>query len=99
LNLLEPAAPDSLVHWGFFNATFEQKEYAENYVLEKLAREMLASDSRLREEFEKKLATDAAFASNPRARLQFFYQRSPYWDKQMNLYPVGRIVTPLAVQL
>ena len=99
LNLLEPEAPDSLVHWGFFNATFEQKEYAENYVLEKLAREMLASDSRLREEFEKKLATDAAFASNPRARLQFFYQRSPYWDKQMNLYPVGRIVTPLAVQL
>jgi len=98
LNLLEPEAPDSLVHWGFFNATFEQKEYAENYVLEKLAREMLASDSRLREEFEKKLATDAAFASNPRARLQFFYQRSPYWDKQMNLYPVGRIVTPLAVQ-
>ena len=99
LNLLEPEAPDSLVHWGFFNATFEQKEYAENYVLEKLAREMLASDSRLREEFEKKLATDAAFASNPRARLQFFYQRSPYWDKQMNLYPVGRIVTPLVVQL
>ena len=96
ISLLEPEAPDSLVHWGFFNATFEQKEYAEDYVLEKLAREMLAGDPRLREEFEKKLASDATFASNPRARLQFFYQRSPYWDKQMNLYPVGRIVTPLA---
>lgn len=95
MNLLEPEAPDSLVHWGFFNATFEAKEYAENYILEKLAREMLAADSRLREEFEKKLASDANFASNPRARLQFFYQRSPYWDKQMNLYPVGRIITPL----
>jgi hypothetical protein len=96
ISLLEPEAPDSLVHWGFFNATFEQKEYAENYVLEKLAREMLGGDPRLREEFEKKLASDAKFASNPRARLQFLYQRSPYWDKQMNLYPVGRIVTPLA---
>lgn len=95
LNLLEPEAPDSLVHWGFFNATFEQKEYAENYVLENLAREMLASDPRLREEFEKKLASDTNFASNPRARLEFFYRRSPYWDKQMNLYPVGRIITPL----
>lgn len=95
LNLLEPEAPDSLVHWGFFNATFEQKEYAENYILEKLAREMLAANPALRAEFEKKLATDASFASNPRARLEFFYRRSPYWDNQMNLYPVGRIITPL----
>ncbi len=99
MNLLEPEAPDSLVHWGFFNATFEQKEYAENYVLEKLAREMLAGDPRLREEFEKKLASDPAFAGNARARLQFFYLHSPYWDRQMNLYPVGRIVTPLVGQL
>ena len=97
INLLEPEAPDSLVRWGFFNATFKQKEYAEDYVLEKLAREMLASDPKLREEYEKRLATDTTFAANPRARLQFFYRRSPYWDKQMNLYPVGRILTPLAL--
>ena len=94
INLLEPEAPDSLVHWGFFNATFEQKEYGEDYVVEKLAREMLEKNPALREEYEKKLAADATFAANPRARLQFFYRRSPYWDKQMNLYPLGRIVTP-----
>jgi len=92
INLLEPEAPDSLVHWGFFNATFEQKEYGEDYVVEKLAREMLEKNPALREEYEKKLAADASFAANPHARLQFFYRRSPYWDKQMNLYPVGRIV-------
>ncbi len=97
INLLEPDAPDSLVHWGFFNATFEQKEYGEAYVVEKLAREMLASDARLREEFQKRLANDANFASNPQARLDFFYKRSPYWDRQMNLYPVGRIITPLSL--
>jgi hypothetical protein len=56
---------------------------------------MLATNAELREEFEKKLASDASFAANPRARLEFFYRRSPYWDQQMNLYPVGRIVTPL----
>jgi hypothetical protein len=95
INLLEPEAPDSLVHWGFFNATFEQKEYGEDYVVEKLAREMLAKNPALREEYEKKLAADPTFAANPRARLQFFYRRSPYWDKQMNLYPVGRIVKEL----
>ncbi|MGH9930285.1 MAG: M14 family metallopeptidase [Pyrinomonadaceae bacterium] len=93
INLLEPEAPDSLVHWGFLNATFEQKEYGEDYVVEKLAREMLEENPSLREEYEKKLAGDANFASNPRARLQFFYRRSSYWDQQMSLYPVGRIVT------
>jgi len=92
INLLEPQAPDSLVHWGFFNATFEQKEYGEDYVVEKLAREMLEKNPALREEYEKKLVSDPAFAANPHARLQFFYRRSPFWDQQMNLYPVGRIV-------
>jgi zinc carboxypeptidase len=91
MNLLEPEAPDSLVAWGFFNAIFEQKEYGESYVLETLAREMIAKDAALREEFEKKLADDSSFAANPNQRLQFFYERSPYWDQQMNLYPVARI--------
>jgi murein tripeptide amidase MpaA len=99
INLLEPEAPDSLVRWGFFNAIFEQKEYGEDYVVEKLAREMLASNPKLRQEFEKKLASDPSFAANPRARLRFFYERSPYWDHQMGLYPVGRIITPIKLPL
>jgi len=98
INLLEPQAPDSLVAWGFFNAIFEQKEYGEHYVLETLARKMMADDPKLAAEFQKKLATDAAFASSPAARLEFFYQRSPYWDQQMNLYPVGRITSPQQLQ-
>lgn len=97
INLLEPEAPDSLVRWGFFNATFEQKEYGEAYVVEKLAREMMADDPSLAEEFWQRVASDPQFASSPSARLEFFYKRSPYWDQQMNLYPVGRIITPLAL--
>ena len=93
INLLEPQAPDSLVAWGFFNAVFEQKEYGENYVLESLAREMMAKDPALRLEFEQRSATDPAFASSPDERLQFFYRRSPYWDPQKDLYPVGRITS------
>jgi hypothetical protein len=95
INLLEPEAPDSLVRWGFFNATFEQKEYGEDYVVEKLGREMLAADPGLREEYQNNLASDPQFAASPSARLQFFYRRSPYWDQQMNLYPVGRLLTPM----
>jgi hypothetical protein len=99
VHLLEPDAPDSFIAWGFFNAIFEQKEYGEDYVLEKLAREMLAKDENLRREFERKVASDPKFAASPTERLNFFYERSPYWDQQMNLYPVGRITTLLKVPL
>lgn len=91
LHLLEPDAPDSLVAWGFFQPIFEQKEYAEDYVLEKLAREMLAQDEKLKREFEDRLALDPQFAANPSERLRFFYRRSPYWDPRLNLYSVGRV--------
>ena len=99
LNLLEPQAPDSFARWGFFNAIFEEKEYAEHYVLETLAREMMAADADLKREFEELLASDPQFAASPAHRLRFFYKRSPYWDPQMNLYPVGRIVEALNLPL
>ena len=99
LNLLEPEAPDSLVRWGFFNAVFEEKEYAEHYILETLAREMMMRDPALQQEFEQLLALDEEFAASPSERLRFFYRRSPYWDPQMNLYPVGRIISVLKLPL
>lgn len=93
IHLLEPAGPDSLVFWGFFNSVFEQKEYGESYQIEKLAKEMLSKDPKLKAEFEAKLK-DETFAKNPRARLQFFYERSRYYvDQQIGRYPVGRIVS------
>ena len=75
VQLFEPEAPDSVVSWGFFNTIFERKEYAEHYVLETLAHQMLEGDVNLREEFEMKIRTDRVFASDPRARLYFFYRR------------------------
>ncbi len=94
IHLLEPQSTDSFAYWGFFNAIFEQKEYAENYVMEKFAKEMLENDPDLRKEFEEKLK-DEKFAKSPQARLRFFYDKSPYSDKRIGLYPVGRIITPL----
>ncbi len=93
IHLLEPEAPDSLLNWGFLDAIFEQKEYAEPRVIEKLAREMLAQDPKLRAEFEKQVAVPA-FAASPERRLDFFYQRTPYYDDRLNLYPIGRILSP-----
>lgn len=91
-NLLEPRAEDSLLHWGFFDAIFEQKEYADARVAERLARERLAQDPALKTAFEARLAADADFAKSPSARLAFFYDRSPWYAKQnLGAYPVARL--------
>ena len=90
---LEPAGPDSAMKWGFFDSIFEQKEYGEGYVVEKLAREMMAKDPALKAEFEKRVKEDAKFAANPAARLAWFYNRSKWKDPQLGLYPVGRLMS------
>jgi len=90
-HLLEPKSSDSFVQWGFMNQIFEQKEYYEDYVMEKLAEEMLANDPALKKDFEGKLENDEAFRNSSKARLDFFYERSPYPDKQLNVYPILRV--------
>ena len=92
MHWLEPSAPDSAMAWGFFDPIFEQKESGEPYVLEKLARDMLAKDDLLRAEFQSRLDSDSAFAADPQARLDFFYKRSPWYAaNHVGLYPVGRL--------
>jgi hypothetical protein len=51
---------------------------------------MLAEDPKLAEEFRRKIATDDAFRASPRARLQWFYEKTPFHDERVRLYPVGR---------
>jgi hypothetical protein len=88
--LLEPASTDSFLQWGFFDSIFQRTEYAENYVTEAMAEQMLSSDPALRTEFEQRLATDEAFRASPEQRLDFFYSRSPYFDSRWRLYPIAR---------
>ncbi|MFZ5517508.1 MAG: M14 family metallopeptidase [Candidatus Zhuqueibacterota bacterium] len=95
MHMLEPQAPDALVGWGFFNTIFEQREYVEDYMMEPLAQEMLNNNPEIRREFEQRLHADKNFAENPRARLHFFYERSPYWDREKDLYPVVRVIHAL----
>jgi hypothetical protein len=94
VNLLEPASPDSFLQWGYFNAFFERKEYAEPYIMEPIAREMIQRDKALREEFYRKLDEDETFRDDPLARLEFFYERSPFFDKSERVYPIMRIDDP-----
>ncbi|MEI6091827.1 MAG: M14 family metallopeptidase [bacterium] len=91
MHLLEPTAPDNLLQWGFFNSIFEQKEYAESYVMEKMVRDMLAKDPALKEEFENKKKTDSTFVGQENI-LNWFYMKTLYWDYRIGVYPVGRIM-------
>ena len=88
--LLEPASEDSFLQWGFFDSIFQRTEYVENYVVEKMAEEMMAADPALKSEFEKRLASDEAFRASADQRLDFFYSRSPYSDSRWRLYPIAR---------
>ena len=57
-------------------------------------REMMAKDPKLKAEFEKKVASDPEFAGSAAARLNFFYERSPWFAaNRVGMYPVGRLLT------
>lgn len=88
--LLEPESEDSFFAWGFFSEILQRVEYMEPYAISAMAERMLADDPKLKAEFEKRLKDDAAFAGSPLRRLQFFYERSPFYDERYLLYPVGR---------
>jgi len=88
--LLEPESDDSFFAWGFFAEALTRVEYMEPYAIAPMAERMLATDPALKAEFEKKLKEEEGFAASPLRRLQFFYERSPFYDQRYLLYPVGR---------
>jgi hypothetical protein len=88
--LLEPESEDSFLSWGFFSEILQRVEYMEPYAIAPMAERMLATDPQLKAEFEERLKEDEAFAASPLRRLQFFYERSPFFDDRYLLYPVGR---------
>ncbi len=89
--LLEPASPESFFQWGFFLSVLGNPEYVEPYVMEPMASRMLADDPELAQAFFDTLAAaPREFTGNPRARLQWFYRRTPFFDPRWRIYPVAR---------
>lgn len=91
-NLLEPKSDESFVKWGMMNEIFEQKEYFEDYAMEPIAKEMYLQNKTLRNEFEQKLFSDSTFAQSRYERLNFFYEKSKYYDTRLNLYPIIKLI-------
>ncbi|MGN7158451.1 M14 family metallopeptidase [Sphingomonas sp. SAFR-052] len=90
--LLEPESEDGVLAWNMAPAMLARTEYIEGYAIAPLADRMLASDPKLKAEFDAKLAADPTFAKDATARLQWFYARTPYYDERFLLYPIGREV-------
>ena len=88
--LLEPSSPDSYFQWGFFMQIFQRTEYMEAYVLEPMMKKMLEDLPQLKQEFELKKEKEKTFANNPEAIMSWFYSKSPFYDKNYLLYPIGR---------
>lgn len=88
--LLEPQSSESFFAWGMFPEVLSRVEYIEGYAIAPLAERMMAADPALKAEFEAKLAAEPDFAANGDARLQWFYERTPFYDDHYRLYPIAR---------
>ena len=103
--LLEPSAPDSLSSWGLFNTAYELSDLIAGHRELELARWMVEQHPVIRSlcgetvfnqlpqwrhSFEERLLRDEAFASDPRARLDFWLSKLPAHDPTYNLYPILR---------
>jgi len=86
---LAPEGPDSAVRWDFFDAIFSRVEYVESYVIEAMMREMVAAQPALRDSLAAAMASDSTLAGDPWAIRNWFYERTPYFDDRVNVYPVG----------
>lgn len=94
VHLLEPQAEGSLFSWNFFDPILQQKEWYSEYVFEETAKELLETDSELKNTFEALKKENPEFANNPRAQLYFIYTNSSYCEPTHNLYPVYRLMPP-----
>ena len=57
-----------------------------------IAEEQYKNAPLLREACNNKLNSDEEFRKSVKDRLNFFYERSPYYDSRHNQYPVLRVL-------
>ncbi|RZL33960.1 MAG: hypothetical protein EOO96_11200, partial [Pedobacter sp.] len=96
---LEPQATDSYFNWNFFDSILDMKEHFSAYVFEDTAAELLKNNPDLKNKLEAKKASDAEFAKNGAAQLDFVYKNSDYYEKTHNRYPIARLLTDVKLNL
>ncbi|WP_165732859.1 M14 family metallopeptidase [Polaribacter sp. 20A6] len=91
LETLEAAATDSFFNWNFFDTVLQQKEGYSAYVFEDIATSFLGNNPSIEKEFLEKLNTDTEFGNNPKAQLDFIYQKSPHYEPAHLRLPIFKI--------
>ncbi|WP_343522580.1 M14 family metallopeptidase [Pedobacter sp.] len=99
IETLEPQATDSYFNWNFFDSILDMKEHYSAYVFEDTATGLLKNNPELKSKLEAKKSSDAEFAKNGAAQLDFVYKNSDYYEKTHNRYPVARLVTDVKLDL
>jgi len=92
IETLEPQGEDSYFAWNYFDAILGQKEGYSAYAFEDIAADYLKNNPSLKQQMDQRRATDTAFAKDPRAQLNFVYQRSPWFEPAYMRYPVYRVI-------
>ncbi|MBL4735884.1 MAG: hypothetical protein JKY18_11225 [Flavobacteriales bacterium] len=96
---LEPQGVDSYFAWNFFDPILQQKEWFSSYVFEERAETLLKENPDIKRALDEKVGSDTAFAASGRAQLRFIYERSPYFEKSRNRYPVARVMESISLPL
>lgn len=91
LEALEPSATDSFFNWNFFDTVLQRKEGFSPYVFEDTAAGMLASDSLLRESFQRMRDSLPGFAASGYRQLDWLYRQSQHYETAHLRYPVYRL--------
>jgi hypothetical protein len=92
LETLEPEAVDSFFNWNFFDTILQQKEGFSAYVFEDEAKELLANNPRLQQEFQDMKAKDTAFATSASKQLRWIFKNSYHYEKAHLRYPIFRVL-------
>lgn len=92
IETLEPQAQDSYFTWNFFDGILSQKEGFSAYVFEDIAAEFLKSNPEIRQKLEDKRKSDAEFAKDADAQLEFVFKNSPWLEPAYRQYPVYRVL-------
>ncbi len=92
VEILEPTGDDSFFAWNFFDAILQQKEGYSDYRWEDVAAEVLKNNPDVAAKLQLNRESDAKFAADASAQLNFIYKNSPYYEPGHNRYPVYRLL-------
>ncbi|MFC3416306.1 M14 family metallopeptidase [Algoriphagus hitonicola] len=88
---LEAESVDSFFQWGYFMSILSQTEYMETYIMEPMIQQLLKEDAALRAEFEQAKAANPDWVNSPRSIYRWFYERTPYFDQNWKVIPIGKL--------